>query len=69
MAEVAGDAAVLVDPHDVESIREGMLKLIEDSDLRKNLIQKGFERAKEFSWEKTAQETYRGYQAVLNGEV
>jgi alpha-1,3-rhamnosyl/mannosyltransferase len=69
MAEVAGDAAILVDPHDVESIRDGMLELIEKPDLRKSLIQKGFQRAKEFSWEKTAQETYKGYQAVVHGEI
>ncbi|MBI4209610.1 MAG: glycosyltransferase family 4 protein [Deltaproteobacteria bacterium] len=69
MAEVAGDAAILVDPHDVESIRDGMLQLIEKPDLRKSLIQRGFQRAKEFSWERTAQETYEGYQVVVSGRV
>ncbi|MBI4209611.1 MAG: glycosyltransferase family 4 protein [Deltaproteobacteria bacterium] len=69
MPEVAGDAAILVDPYNVESIRDGMLQLIEKPDLRQSLTKKGFQRAKEFSWEKTAQETYKGYQAVLRGEV
>ena len=69
MPEIAGDAALLVDPYNVESIRDGMLQLIEKPDLRRSLIQKGFERAKEFSWEKMAKETYEGYKAVIAGKV
>lgn len=68
MAEVAGDAALLVDPHSVESIRDGMLRLIDDPPLRSSLVEKGLKRAKHFSWEKTARETYQGYEAVLNEE-
>lgn len=54
MPEVAGDAAVLVDPFDVGSIADGM-RLVLDDNLRKDLINKGFERAKLFSWDKAAQ--------------
>ena len=58
MPEVAGDAAVLVDPYDLNSIVEGIKEAIKN---KKELIRKGFERAKEFSWEKTARETLKVY--------
>lgn len=52
--EVAGDAAVLVNPMDNASIREGIEKIVTDTNLRKDLIIKGFARTKDFSWDKTA---------------
>ena len=54
MPEIAGGAAVLVDPHEVESIAAG---IEEAMDNRGSLIEKGKKRAGEFSWEKTARET------------
>jgi glycosyltransferase involved in cell wall biosynthesis len=54
MPEVAGDAAYLVDPYDTQQISMGILKLVRDEGLRRDLIAKGFERAKQFSWEKSA---------------
>lgn len=54
MKEVAGDAALLADPNDVESIRDGLQKLLSDATLRSDLRAKGFKRAKEFSWKRTA---------------
>jgi glycosyltransferase involved in cell wall biosynthesis len=65
MPEVAGEAAVLVDPNSEKSILEGLRKIIENSDLRNQLIDKGFKRAEEFSWQKTAQETIAVYREVL----
>jgi len=52
--EVAGGAALLVDPYDTDQIADGMLKLANDSALRESLIAKGYEQGKKFSWEKTA---------------
>jgi len=52
MPEVAGDAALLVDPYQITSIQDGILKLIQDKDLRNDLIRKGFENAKRFSKDK-----------------
>ncbi len=57
LAELAGDAALLVDPHDVTSIRDGIAAVISDSALRETLRAKGLERAAEFSWERTAADT------------
>ncbi len=52
--EVAGDAAYLINPYETSQIATGMVKLATDSTLRQTLIQKGFEQAKKFSWERTA---------------
>jgi glycosyltransferase involved in cell wall biosynthesis len=49
MAEVSGGAAVLVDPEDVVSIRQGVLQVLEDPDLAADLVQRGFENVKRFS--------------------
>lgn len=58
MKEVAGGAAVLVDPYDVNSISEGVLKALRGP---KSFIDKGFTRVKEFSWQKTALRTLEVY--------
>lgn len=53
MPEVAEDAAVLVDPHDVDAIADGMRRLAHDPALRHALCAKGVQRSSLFSWEKT----------------
>ena len=50
MAEVAGGAALLVDPFDVADISRAMETILFDEEARKELIRKGYERAKVFSW-------------------
>jgi glycosyltransferase involved in cell wall biosynthesis len=57
LPEVVGDAGILVDPLDVEAIGDGIRRLVQDSELRTELRQKGLLRAKEFSWEETAHRT------------
>ncbi len=57
LPEVAGDAALLVDPEDEEDIAAAMLRLSEDEALRQELIRKGHENVKRFSWPKAARET------------
>ncbi|MFH2069971.1 MAG: glycosyltransferase family 1 protein [Elusimicrobiota bacterium] len=59
------DAAVYCDPISVDDISEKMLKLLTDGQLRDNLINKGLDRAKQFSWDKTADETIRVFEEVL----
>lgn len=53
MSEVAGDAALLVDPDSAEDIEKGLQRILLDPDFRSSLIAKGKERAKLFSWERT----------------
>jgi len=57
MSEVAGDAALLVDPYDVKGIAAAMDNLVRDPALRERLIHRGFERVVQFSWKKCAEET------------
>ena len=52
--EVAGDAAILVDPYESEEISDAINQICQDEQLRKDLIAKGFQRAKLFSWQKFA---------------
>jgi len=63
--EVAGDAAVLVDPYDEEAIAEGMYQLLTDQKLRKWLVRRGLERVKLFSWRKTASVYLEAIQAAV----
>jgi glycosyltransferase involved in cell wall biosynthesis len=58
MPEVAGEAAILVDPYDASSIADGITKVINGS---KGLVEKGTLRVREFSWEKTARMTLDVY--------
>ncbi len=55
MPEVAGDAALLVNPNDPKELKEAMHELYRDEDLRKVLTKKGLARASRFSWKKTVQ--------------
>jgi len=55
--ELAGDAAVLVDPEEVDGIAQGMRRVIEDAALRKSLVAAGRDRADRFSWEACASGT------------
>jgi glycosyltransferase involved in cell wall biosynthesis len=64
LPEVVGDAAVTVDPYDVEGLAEAMHRVLTDADLREELREKGLERAKQFTWERTARETVAVYREV-----
>jgi glycosyltransferase involved in cell wall biosynthesis len=66
LPEVAGDAALLVDPLDTESIVEGLRELTENQDLRTNLARKGKARAELFTWEKAVRETWNVYREILH---
>lgn len=59
LPEIAGDAALIVNPYNIESISEAMQKLYEDKDLRNTLIEKGFNRNKMFSWDKSAEKLWK----------
>jgi glycosyltransferase involved in cell wall biosynthesis len=59
LPEVAGDAALLVDPHDTRAIAAGMVRLARDEVLRQELRQRGYRRAAQFTWDRCAEETLR----------
>jgi glycosyltransferase involved in cell wall biosynthesis len=65
-AEVAGDAALLVDPLSQDEILEGLRRLIQDDALRADLTRRGAERARQFSWRRAADETHAVYERALD---
>jgi glycosyltransferase involved in cell wall biosynthesis len=66
MKEVARNAAYLVNPYSVDDITKAMQLIARNKKLREGLIEKGFKRAREYSWKKTARETLKVYEKVNN---
>ncbi|MGB9911196.1 MAG: glycosyltransferase family 4 protein [Microgenomates group bacterium] len=65
MPEVAGEGAILVNPFLIGDIKRGIKKLVENKKFKEELIKKGLENVKRFSWEKTAQETLKVYEEAI----
>jgi glycosyltransferase involved in cell wall biosynthesis len=64
MPEVAGDAAILVDPHDPKAMAEGIARVLTEERLREVLTQKGLARARRFTWDSVARKTLELYAAL-----
>ncbi len=54
LPELAGDAALLVEPTDVDAIAAALRRLLQEADLRRKLVAAGFDQARKFTWEKAA---------------
>jgi glycosyltransferase involved in cell wall biosynthesis len=65
LPEVVGDAALMVPPEDVEAWAAALHRVIADENLRREMIRKGRERVKLFSWEKAARETLETYHKAV----
>jgi glycosyltransferase involved in cell wall biosynthesis len=65
LPEVVGDAAILIDPHDIDGLTVAMWRVLTDQDTRDNLIAKGLKRASMFSWKRAAEETLAVYRRVV----
>jgi glycosyltransferase involved in cell wall biosynthesis len=63
--EVAGDAAVYIDPRNADSIRSSLSRIMESETLRAELREKGREQEKKYSWNKVAEQTLEVYKTVL----
>ena len=59
--EILGDAAILVDPYSAEELADAMYAMLKSKDLRKEFIEKGFQKAAEYSWEKCVKKTFAVY--------
>jgi glycosyltransferase involved in cell wall biosynthesis len=59
LPEVAGDAAIWIDPRDTAQLVQALGRVLEDADLRRDMAAKGLRQVSHFSWEKCAQETLR----------
>jgi glycosyltransferase involved in cell wall biosynthesis len=64
LPEVAGDAALLIDPTQVEALASAIATVMNDGAMRQALRIKGLARARAFSWETVAQQTLAIYRAV-----
>jgi glycosyltransferase involved in cell wall biosynthesis len=62
-----GDAAILVNPHDVDALSQAITRLIDNEGLREELRQKGFQRVQNFSWPRTARKMLAVYQRLYEG--
>ena len=65
MPEVASNAALLVNPMDEKTIAKCMQRISEDENLRKELIEKGLNRRKDFSWEYTANKLWEAIEKAM----
>ena len=65
MPEVGGDSALLVNPHSVDSIKEGLLQIYGDTELRAELVRKGRIQREKFSWESTAEKLWNSMMACI----
>jgi glycosyltransferase involved in cell wall biosynthesis len=61
LPEIANNAAILVSPHSTQQIAEGIYQVLSNSELQTSLIEKGIKHAREFTWQKTANETLKMY--------
>ncbi len=65
-SEVLGDAAILVEPRDVEALAAALLRLVEDEDLRGRMARSGKGHAASYTWDRTAAATVRLYERVAS---
>lgn len=64
LPEVSGGAAIEVDPHSIEAIGDGLVRLLEDDALRARHTQLGLSRARQFSWARCAEQTLNAYRCL-----
>lgn len=65
LPEVAGDAAIMVNPYDVEAIVDAIRRVLDDGELRASMIERGFAQAAKFTWENSAKELLQIYRNQL----
>jgi len=66
--EIVGDAGVIIDTDDIGKFADEMAKILSDSELRNDLINKGYARSKQFSWERTAENMLAIYEKIYQGD-
>ena len=64
LPEVVGDAGLMINPHDVEGLTVAMWRVLTEEELQQDLIDKGFKRAAQFSWQKAAEQTLEVYHKI-----
>jgi glycosyltransferase involved in cell wall biosynthesis len=69
LPEVVEDAAIQIDPHDIDALAHAITQLLADEPLREELRQKGYQRAQHYTWEASARKMLDIYQRLYNGET
>lgn len=69
LPEVAGDAALYVEPDSPGTIRDAMIRLVREEGLREQLVEKGRQRRKRYSWDNTADQLWKTIEIVLHGHA
>lgn len=64
LPEVGGKAVFYIDPHNLNSIKESMLRIYHEENLRKKMIKEGFKQSTKFSWQKSAEKLNKLYQVL-----
>ena len=67
LPEVVGKAGMMINPYDTDSLVEAMRRVLTNRELRDDMVTKGLEQAKKFSWEKAAREIQEVYNKVASG--
>lgn len=67
LPEVVGDAALLIDPHDIDGLTVAIWRVLTEEELRKDLVCKGLKRAQKFSWQEAARKTLEVYHKIARG--
>lgn len=67
LPEVTGGAAVLIDPNNIRELAEALNGVLNNSELRNEMREKGLDQARRFSWDKTAEKTLRIYEKIFSG--
>jgi glycosyltransferase involved in cell wall biosynthesis len=69
LPEVAGNAALFIDPHNIAELKESMLRVVSDRAFRNTLIERGFSRVGQFSWTRAAERVLEIYEKVLESKA
>lgn len=69
LPEVVGDAALLVDPNDIAALAQAIQTLLENEQLRSELVQKGYRQAQKYTWDISARRMLQVYQKLYDGET
>ncbi len=67
LPEVIGEAGIMVDPYDTDSLAQAMKEVLTNRKLRDEMVNKGLEQSKRFSWERAAEQTQQVYDKVAGG--
>ncbi len=69
LPEVAGDAALLVDPNDINALAQAILNILGNEQLRAELVQKGYQQVQKYTWATSARKMLNVYQKMYAGEI